>query len=299
MSHAQQGARFGRVGVVGLGLLGSSILRALRQRSPATVLFGYDSDPNVRQRALALNLVDYPLLDVGQMAHADLIVICTPVGVVARVAAQILTINPAATVTDVASSKASVQQAARALLPAGARFVPAHPMAGGERGGPDAGQADLFVGKSCLLTPDETTPEDAIELVHAFWAFLGAYPSRVDAAIHDRSVALTSHLPHLLAFALIDSLTDTLGNRASAVPFMGRSIGEQVRLASSEPAVWAHIFSHNSEQLLAQLSGFETRLAEWRTLVEQRSEILPSRLLQTVARARELGGDAATQHLPI
>lgn len=275
-----------RVGIVGLGLLGGSIARAARQRLPGVELIGFDANEDVRRRAVAGSVIDDAPDSLDGLSRAEFVVVCVPVSAVAAIVERLARGNPRATVTDVASSKQSVIRMLAGRLPPGFAFVPAHPMAGGEKGGLDAGRADLFEGKSCLITPTNATPADATARVETFWRSLGATPQRSDPATHDRMVALTSHLPHLLAFALVENLAFDRPESRDVAPFIGRSLDEQIRLASSEPAVWASIFETNASELLAQLERFQRRLADWRDLIAHAPASLSERLAQTTRTAR-------------
>lgn len=288
-----------RLGIVGLGLLGGSVARAARARWPEIELTGWDHDAGVRARAVAAGLVDTAPDLLDGLSDAGFIVVSVPVHAVAGIIEQLARRNPAAIVTDVASSKQAVIDALGGCLPPGFGFVPAHPMAGGEQGGFGAARANLFEARSCLITPLPDTPAAACAQVEAFWRALGAVTRRTDPATHDRMVALTSHLPHLLAFALVEGLAADLADdrggaatrRDNVAPFVGRSFAEQIRLASSDPIVWAHILEANAPELLTQLEALQHRLADWRATLAHAPHTVLARLLPTIEAARALAAE--------
>lgn len=281
------------LGIVGLGLLGSSILRAVRLNHPHVRLHPFDSDPAVRAEVEALGLVPRCAEQLAALRDCDLVVVCVPTGAVASVVlALAASMKPGAVLTDVGSTKQTVIDALGERLPAHVAFVPGHPMAGGEQSGPGAGRADLFVGKSCLLIPLAATPTPAIERVEGFWHALGAATCRVDAREHDRIAALTSHLPHLIAFSLMDTFGEQLPLDSQTGSFIGRSFFEQVRLASSDVTVWTSIFENNSAALLSQTESFIAVLNQWRVILQERPLELHGRIRESSGLANRLLGRA-------
>src|SRR6185503_14457307 len=190
---------FQSVAIIGLGLIGSSIARAVHERLPGVRLSGYDLDPAVRERARALALVDRVADAAGEAARgADLVIFCVPVGAMAAAAEAVAPgIAADALVSDVGSCKSFVVEELRRALPE-ARIVPAHPVAGTENSGPDAGFASLFQGRWCILTPEAGAEAADVARLSDFWAALGARVEIMDAAHHDVVLAVTSHLPHLI-----------------------------------------------------------------------------------------------------
>ena len=200
---------FSRVAIVGLGLLGGSLGLAIRDHLPACRTTGYDADPEVRRRAAELGLVGQVCDSAGEaVADAELVVLCVPVGAMAGAAAQIApALAPGVIVSDVGSSKQTVADVLRAALP-GVTVIPAHPVAGTERSGPEAGFAALFHNRWCILTPAEGTDAAATARLGALWSALGARIEVMDAAHHDRVLAVTSHIPHLIAFTIVGTASD-------------------------------------------------------------------------------------------
>lgn len=255
-------ASFQRVAIVGLGLIGSSIARAVRENMPEVALAGYDADPSVRARAREIGLVDDVAETAGEaVAGADLVILCVPVGAMAAAAEAIADSLPAgAIVSDVGSSKASVAAALREKLP-GARIVPAHPVAGTENSGPDAGFAGLFRGRWCILTPDEAADAADVEAVSEFWRGLGAKVELMDAKHHDLVLAVTSHLPHLIAYTIVGTASDLEGvTESEVIKYSAGGFRDFTRIAASNPTMWRDIFLANREAVLDMLQRFHEDL---------------------------------------
>jgi cyclohexadieny/prephenate dehydrogenase len=254
---------FARVSVIGLGLIGSSIARAVRQHMPTVRLTGYDADPAVRERARELDLADDVADSPGAaVTDADFVILCVPVGAIGTVAADFAADLPAdAIVSDVGSSKASVAEALKAALP-GATIVPAHPVAGTERSGPDAGFATLFHGRWCILTPEDDTPAVAVSRVAAFWQALGSDVEVMDARHHDRVLAITSHLPHLIAYTIVGTADEMQTvTRSEVLKFSAGGFRDFTRIAASDPTMWRDVFLANKEAVLEMLQRFSEDLS--------------------------------------
>lgn len=261
----------GRLVVIGTGLIGGSVAAAARERGYASYVVGVDTDRRALEKGLGLALLD----DVGlpkDLGADDLVVITVPTlavpGVLRELAGDDGRFAGGATVTDAASVKGSVLDAARAL-PGGmpARFVPGHPIAGSERSGIGAARADLFRDHRVILTPEATTDADALARTRDLWSSLGADVIEMDVAEHDRILAMTSHLPHLLAFALVD----TLGRRDEHEAIFSHAAGgfrDFTRIASSDPVMWADVFAANGVAVLDILDAFRDDLDELRVLLE-------------------------------
>jgi len=254
---------FQSVAIVGLGLIGSSIARAVHERQPGTRLIGYDLDPAVRERARALALVDR-MADTAEEAArgADLVIFCVPVGAMAAAAEAIAPgLSPDALVSDVGSCKSFVAEELRRALPE-ARIVPAHPVAGTENSGPDAGFASLFQGRWCILTPDAGADPEDVERLSSFWAGLGARVEMMDAAHHDVVLAVTSHLPHLIAFTIVGTASDLERvTESEVIKYSAGGFRDFTRIAASNPAMWRDVFLTNKEAVLATLRRFNEDLA--------------------------------------
>jgi cyclohexadieny/prephenate dehydrogenase len=194
---------------------------------------------------------------------ADLVVLCVPVGAIGAVAGELAADLPAeAVVTDVGSCKAEVARALAAALPAHA-IVPAHPVAGTERSGPEAGFATLFHHRWCILTPVEGTPEVAVERVAEFWRRLGAQVERMDPDHHDRVLAITSHLPHLIAYTIVGTASDLEEvTQSEVIKYSAGGFRDFTRIAASDPTMWRDVFLTNREAVLEMLQRFSEDLSQ-------------------------------------
>ena len=254
---------FRHVAIIGLGLIGSSIARAVREQLPEVRLSTFDADPAVRERARALDLADAVAEHAGgAVAEADLVILCVPVGAMGEAAAAIAgRLRPDTVISDVGSSKAAVAAALRAALP-GARIVPAHPVAGTENSGPDAGFAALFRGRWCILTPDEDAATEDVERLSAFWTALGAKVEVMDPRHHDLVLAVTSHLPHLIAFTIVHTASDLERvTQSEVIKYSAGGFRDFTRIAASNPRMWRDIFLSNKEAVLGMLQRFSEDLS--------------------------------------
>ena len=253
---------FARVSIIGLGLIGSSIARAVQIHMPTVRLTGHDADPSVRERANALGFLDDVTDTAGAaVTDADLVILCVPVGAMGAVAESIVDDLPAdAIVSDVGSSKASVIAALEAALP-GATIIPAHPVAGTENSGPEAGFASLFHGRWCILTPPPGAPEAAVERVRAFWEALGANVELMEARHHDLVLAVTSHLPHLIAYTIVGTASDLEEvTRSEVIKYSAGGFRDFTRIAASDPTMWRDVFIANKDAVLEMLQRFSEDL---------------------------------------
>ncbi len=249
---------FARVSVIGLGLIGSSIVRAVRDTMPTVHLSGHDADPAVRARVATLGLVDDLADSAGAaVTDADLVILCVPPGAIGAVAREIAADVPDdAVVSDVGSSKAAVLADLLAALP-GRHIVPAHPVAGTEHSGPDAGFATLFKGRWCILTPPPGADPIAVERVTEFWRRLGSDIEIMDAAHHDRVLAITSHLPHLIAYTIVGTASDMEEvTRSEVIKFSAGGFRDFTRIAASDPTMWRDVFLSNRDAVLEMLQRF-------------------------------------------
>jgi cyclohexadieny/prephenate dehydrogenase len=262
---------FRSVALIGLGLIGSSIARAVRETMPTVRLTGYDSDRDVRERARVLDLVDLVAEDSGEaVCEADLVILCVPVGAMADAARSIADRLPAkAVVSDVGSSKASVATTLRALLP-NASVIPAHPVAGTENSGPDAGFASLFRGRWCILTPEGDAGSEDVARLSAFWAELGAKVELMDPRHHDLVLAITSHLPHLIAFTIVGTVSDLERvTQSEVIKYSAGGFRDFTRIAASNPIMWRDIFLTNKEAVLDMLQRFTKDLSLLRRAIQE------------------------------
>ena len=262
---------FKSVAIIGIGLIGSSIARAVRQALPDVHLRAYDADPDVVRRAEHLGLADLVVAEPGlAVSGAELVILCVPVGAMGEAAAAIApSLGQDAVVSDVGSSKAAVALALRAALPL-ASIIPAHPVAGTENSGPDAGFASLFEGKWCILTPDEDSCAEDVDKLGKFWTGLGAKVELMSAAHHDMVLAVTSHLPHLIAFAIVGTASDLERvTQSDVLKYSAGGFRDFTRLAASDPTMWRDVFLTNKDAVLEILDQFTDDLAKLRKTVER------------------------------
>lgn len=253
---------FARVSIIGLGLIGSSMARAIKANMSDVRVTGFDADPDVRERARTLGFCD-DIADTAGTAVIDagLVVLCVPVGAMGPVAELIADDLPAdAIVSDVGSCKQSVAEALAAALPQ-ATIIPAHPVAGTEKSGPDAGFATLFKGRWCILTPPVDAPEAAVEALSSFWQRLGADVEIMDARHHDLVLAVTSHLPHLIAYTIVGT-ADDLGEvtQSEVIKYSAGGFRDFTRIAASDPVMWRDVFLNNKDAVLEMLQRFSEDL---------------------------------------
>ncbi len=247
-----------RVAIIGLGLLGGSIGLAIAERAPEIVTTGYDRDPDVRKAAAARGLTNI-LLDTASeaVATADLVILCVPVGAMEAAARELAPHLPAeAIISDVGSSKKSVIEALGAALP-GRTVIPAHPVAGTEQSGPNAGFPTLFAGRWCILTPPMGTDQAALEALSDFWTRLGARVEMMDPDHHDLVLAVTSHIPHLIAFTIVGTASDLEEvTRSEVIKYSAGGFRDFTRIAASDPVMWRDVFLSNKGAVLEMLGRF-------------------------------------------
>jgi cyclohexadieny/prephenate dehydrogenase len=260
---------FERVAVIGLGLIGGSIGLAVREHLPGVTTRGYDSDPAVRERARERGLAD-EICETPEAAaaDADLVVLCVPVGAMGEAARAIApALKPGAVISDVGSSKQSISQALAAALP-GRTVVPAHPVAGTEHSGPDAGFATLFHRRWCIITPPEGTDPAIVAALVKFWEELGATVDTMDAEHHDLVLAVTSHIPHLIAYTIVGTASDLEDvTRGEVIKYSAGGFRDFTRIAASDPTMWRDVFLHNRAAVLEMLDRFLTDLAMMREAI--------------------------------
>jgi len=249
---------FQRIAIIGMGLIGSSLARAIKAKMPGVQLVVSDGSAEVRARVSELGLAD-EVCDQPATAviDAELVVLAVPVGAMAGVLAEIAAdMAPGAVISDVGSVKESVARTMLATMPAHVHVVPGHPVAGTERSGPDAGFATLFDGRWCILTPAD--PESApAQQVAAFWQKLGARVEMMDAAHHDRVLAVTSHLPHLIAYSIVGTASDLeTVTRSEVIKYSAGGFRDFTRIAASDPVMWRDVFLNNRDAVLEVLGRF-------------------------------------------
>ncbi len=255
--------RFHRIALIGIGLIGSSIALAVRRAGLADHVAVQSRRQETVDAAQRLELGDSYTRDPAQAVNgADLVIVCVPVGAFAAVAEAIApALKPGATVTDVGSVKQSVIGQMQPHLPDGVHLVPAHPVAGTEQSGPEAGFAELFDNRWCILTPPAGTDPLAVERVQAFWEALGMHVDIMDAEHHDLVLAITSHIPHLIAYNIVGTASD-VGDvtRKEVMKYAAGGFRDFTRIAASDPTMWRDVFLHNKDAVLEMLGRFSEDL---------------------------------------
>ncbi len=250
---------FNRLALIGCGLIGSSIARAARAHNLAAEIVATAHTQPMCDRIAALAIADrVELYPARAVPGADCVILCTPVGAYADLATAIAPhLSPGAIVSDVGSTKQSVIRDVAPLLPPNTHFVPAHPLAGTEHSGPEAGFATLFEGRYCLLTPPEGTNQAAIAAIETLWQRMGSTTAQMPAPHHDRVMAIVSHLPHLIAFTICGTADDLADEtRQQILQFAATGFRDFTRIAASDPEMWRDVFLNNREALLEMLARF-------------------------------------------
>jgi cyclohexadieny/prephenate dehydrogenase len=254
---------FERVALIGIGLIGSSLARVLRRDSPATAIAACARRAETLEAVRRLGIADETTDDPATAVEgADLVVLATPLSAYAEVARRIApALKPGAIVTDVGSVKETVIREVGPLLPAGVHFVPGHPVAGTEHSGPEAGFAELFRDRWCILTPPPDTAQQAVTKIKALWDSAGMKVVTMAADHHDKVLAMTSHLPHLIAYTIVSTATDLEEDlKSEVIAFSAGGFRDFTRIAASDPVMWRDIFLRNREAVLEMLQRFSEDL---------------------------------------
>jgi cyclohexadieny/prephenate dehydrogenase len=254
---------FERVALIGLGLIGSSLSHAMRRGGLAGTIVGAAQSEKTRDIALRLGLVSSVYATPAEaVREADLVILCTPIGVCGAIAADIApALRPGAILTDVGSVKGAVVRDVAPHVPAGVHFIPGHPIAGTEHSGPESGFAELFDGRWCVLTPPEGADQAAVDKLAAFWRACGSHVEIMPADHHDMVLAITSHVPHLIAYNIVNTarhlerVTDT-----EVIKFSAGGFRDFTRIAASDPVMWRDVFLNNKEAVLEMLARFSEDL---------------------------------------
>ena len=252
-----------RVAIIGLGLIGGSIGLAVREMLPGVATTGWDADAAVRRRAAERGLAGTICETAGDaVREAELVILCVPVGAMNAAAEAIAAdLIPGAIVSDVGSSKRRVGEALARTLPE-AVVIPAHPVAGTENSGPDAGFPELFRHRWCIVTPDDTAPPAAVEALTQFWEGLGATVEIMDPAHHDLVLAVTSHIPHLIAYTIVGTASDLEDvTRGEVIKYSAGGFRDFTRIAASNPTMWRDVFLSNRDAVLEVLGRFTEDLS--------------------------------------
>ena len=300
MTGSSPTALFDRVALIGVGLIGSSLARVIRRDSLARRIVACARTRTTLDKVMELGLADAVAIDPREaVADADLVVLGTPLGAYAGIAeAMAPGLKTGCIVTDVGSVKRSVIDDVTPHLPKGVHLVPAHPVAGTEHSGPEAGFAELFRDRWCILTPPEGADDAAIERVAELWRRAGMMIEIMDPAHHDQVLAITSHVPHLIAYTIVGTATDLAEDtKNEVIKFSAAGFRDFTRIAASDPTMWRDVFLSNREAVLEMLGRFtEDLTALGRAIRRGQGETLHA----VFTRTREIrrGVIEAHQHIP-
>jgi cyclohexadieny/prephenate dehydrogenase len=255
---------FNRVALVGIGLIGSSLARVIREKGLAETIAISSRSPETLERARELDLGDiYATSAAEAVKDADLVIVSVPVGASGSVARTIAgNLKPGAIVTDVGSTKKSVVEQMQPVLPENVHFIPGHPIAGTEHSGPDAGFAQLFEGRWCIFTPLPGTDEAAIDRLTGFWEACGSNVDRMDPDHHDLVLAIVSHLPQLIAYNIVGTADDLeTVTKSQVIKYSASGFRDFTRLAASDPTMWRDVCLNNRDAILEMLARFSEDLS--------------------------------------
>jgi cyclohexadieny/prephenate dehydrogenase len=261
---------FPHVALIGVGLIGSSLSRAMRRAGLAGRITASAKSGKTRGAIVRLELADEVFPDAASAAAgADLVILCTPVGVFGQIAREVAPVlKPGAILTDVGSVKTSAARDVAPHVPPGAHFIPGHPVAGTELSGPEAGFAELFDGRWCILTPGPEADAGAVEKLAQFWRACGAFVEIMTPEHHDLVLATVSHVPHLIAYNIVGTASDleTVTER-EVIKFSASGFRDFTRIAASDPVMWRDIFLNNKEAVLEILGRFSEDLAALQRMI--------------------------------
>jgi cyclohexadieny/prephenate dehydrogenase len=269
LSPARASPLFDKIALIGLGLIGSSLAHVARRQNLANEIAGFDADADVRKRAGGLQLCAIAESSQEAATDADLVILCVPVGAMGDAARDVAPhLKQGAIVSDVGSVKAGVVAAVAPHLAPGVHFIPAHPVAGTEYSGPEAGFATLFLQRWCILTPPEDADADAIAKLTAFWETAGSHVEIMNAAHHDLVLAITSHVPHLIAYNIVGTAADLEEvTQLEVIKFSAGGFRDFTRIAASDPTMWRDVFLHNKEAVLEMLGRFNEDLSALQRMI--------------------------------
>ena len=276
---------FEKVCIVGLGLIGGSIGLAMKRSKISNQIIGFARSNSTLKRAIELGLVDKVKDNLEDAVNdCDLIILATPLSTFKKLVEEMSPfLKKDCIITDTGSAKLSVIEDLRGILPNNVEFIPGHPIAGTEESGPDAGFAELFDNRWCILTPTEENSSNAIDLIKEFWESIGSKVEIMDPLHHDKVLAITSHIPHLIAFNIVGT-ANNLANvtEKEVVKYSAGGFRDFTRIAASDPKMWSDIFTYNSEAVLEMLELFSNDLAKLKAaVIKKDSDLLFSNFEKT------------------
>jgi len=288
MSAETRQPLFDHVALIGIGLIGSSLAHAMRRGRLAGHISGFAKSEATRAKARELGIVDTVHETAAEaVAGADLVVLCVPIGAYREIAASIAKdLKPGAILTDVGSVKGAVVRDVAPHVPAGVHFIPGHPIAGTEQSGPEAGFAELFDNRWCILTPLPGSDLEAVEKLEALWRALGSHVDRMSPDHHDLALAITSHLPHLIAYNIVATAADLEEvTNSEVIKYSAGGFRDFTRIAASDPIMWRDVFLNNKEAVLEMLGRFSEDLSALQRAIRWSDG---EQLLTLFTRAREI-----------
>ena len=276
---------FKNVCIVGLGLIGGSIGLAIKRSNISNQITGYARSNSTLERAIELGLVDSVKDNLKDAVNnSDLVILATPLSTFRELVEEMSPfLKKGCIITDTGSAKLTVIEDLKDILPNGVEFVPGHPIAGTEESGPDAGFAELFDNRWCILTPTEDNSSNAVDLVKDFWESIGSKVEIMDPMHHDKVLAITSHIPHLIAFNIVGT-ANNLANvtEKEVVKYSAGGFRDFTRIAASDPKMWSDIFTYNSDAVLEMLDLFSNDLAKLKAaVIKKDSDLLFSNFEKT------------------
>ena len=276
---------FEKVCIVGLGLIGGSIGLAIKRSNISNQITGYARSNSTLERAIELGLVDSVRDNLKDAVNnSDLVILATPLSTFRELVEEMSPfLKKGCIITDTGSAKLTVIEDLKDILPNGVEFVPGHPIAGTEESGPDAGFAELFDNRWCILTPTEDNSSNAVDLVKGFWESIGSKVEIMDPMHHDKVLAITSHIPHLIAFNIVGT-ANNLANvtEKEVVKYSAGGFRDFTRIAASDPKMWSDIFTYNSDAVLEMLDLFSNDLAKLKAaVIKKDSDLLFSNFEKT------------------
>lgn len=261
-----------QVTILGVGLLGASIAKAMRHEGLTGKIIGHGRNEENLKKAVELKIIDSGSSDIkSAVENSDLIIMCVPVGRMASLASEFVPwIKKGCHITDVGSVKGSLVEALEKIIDESAHFIGSHPLAGGEKSGLSASHKDLFDGARCIITPTVKSNSDALNKISILWEKIGMKVSTMDAEEHDQALGAVSHLPHVVAYALMNTVGDLkTSDDEKYLSFSAGGLRDTTRIASSDPVMWRDICTHNSKQLLKCIDQFQESLGMIKEYIEK------------------------------
>ena len=278
--------KVGKITIVGLGLIGGSLAKALKESNLTEIVSGVDTEMDPIEYAVREHIIDEGSTDIEDCSRgSDIIVIATHLKSIKDAALKASSAAPSgAVITDTGSVKRKVVNELQDALPESVRFVGGHPIAGTEKSGVWSSDGNLFKGKKCILTPTERTDQEALQMTSSMWEAVGAKVFEMDPDTHDRIFGAVSHMPHAAAYALINSVL-TAQNNGELFEFAGGGLKDYTRIAASSPEMWADIFLSNSGPTVEAVSRFQDALQRIKDAIEKGDE---DALMEELAKAKDL-----------